>query len=118
MGTMWRHFRIKDASTFLVKVGGGYSAEQVQNRIDELYGNRYHLNLISNESIRERVMTLMDQAFSMFDVMALVSIVVGSLGIINTLTMSVIERTREIGMLRAIGQRAGRSPAWCWLKQA
>ncbi len=52
-------------------------------------------------------MTLMDQAFSMFDVMALISIVVGSLGIINTLTMSVIERTREIGMLRAIGTTRG-----------
>ena len=45
----------------------------------------------------------MDQAFSMFDVMALISIVVGSLGVVNTLTMSVIERTQEIGMLRAIG---------------
>jgi len=45
----------------------------------------------------------MDQAFSMFDVMALIAIVVGSLGVVNTLTMSVIERTQEIGMLRAIG---------------
>jgi putative ABC transport system permease protein len=54
-----------------------------------------------------RVGTLMDQAFSMFDVMALISIVVGSLGVINTLTMSVIERTREIGMLRAIGTTKG-----------
>ena len=49
------------------------------------------------------MLTLMDQAFSMFDVMALISIVVGSLGVVNTLTMSVIERTQEIGMLRAIG---------------
>ncbi len=105
--TMQRHFHIKDASTFLVKVSNGQSVEQVQERIDELYGKRYHLNLISNASIRERVITLMDQAFSMFDVMALVSIVVGSLGIINTLTMSVIERTREIGMLRAIGTTRG-----------
>ena len=43
----------------------------------------------------------------MFDVMALISIVVGSLGVINTLTMSVIERTQEIGMLRAIGTSRG-----------
>jgi putative ABC transport system permease protein len=101
--TMRQDFHLKDASAFLVKVETGYSAKQVQNRIDELYGKRYHLNLISNESIRKSVVTLMDQAFSMFDVMALISIIVGSLGIVNTLTMSVIERTREIGMLRAIG---------------
>ena len=52
-------------------------------------------------------MTLMDQAFSMFDVMAMIAVVVGSLGVVNTLTMSVIERTQEIGMLRAIGMTRG-----------
>ena len=105
--TMRRYFNIRDASTFLVKVDEGQSVERVQTLIDDLYGKRYHLNLISNETIRERVVTLMDQAFSMFDVMALISIVVGSLGVINTLTMSVIERTQEIGMLRAIGTTRG-----------
>ncbi len=75
--------------------------------IDSEYGKRYHLTLISNDAIRGQVTTLMDQAFSMFDVMALISIVVGSLGVVNTLTMSVIERTREIGMLRAIGTTRG-----------
>lgn len=105
--TMRRYFNIRDASTFLVKVDEGQSVEQVQGVIDDLYGKRYHLNLISNETIRKSVVTLMDQAFSMFDVMALISIVVGSLGVINTLTMSVIERTQEIGMLRAIGTTRG-----------
>ena len=49
----------------------------------------------------------MDQAFRMFDVLTLISIVIGSLGVVNTLTMSVIERTREIGMLRAVGTTRG-----------
>ena len=100
---MRRHFRIKEASIFLIKVADGQSIETVQERIDDLYGKRYHLILLSNTSIREQAMNLMDQAFSMFDVMALIAIVVGSLGVVNTLTMSVIERTQEIGMLRAIG---------------
>lgn len=104
---MRRYFNIREANTLLVKVNEGTTASSVQNRIDEQYGNRYHLILISNEMIRDQVLTLMDQAFRMFDVMALIAIVVGSLGVINTLTMSVIERTREIGMLRAIGTTRG-----------
>jgi putative ABC transport system permease protein len=100
---MRRYFRINDATTFFIKVNDDQVIEEVQERIDSLYGKRYQLILISNTSIREQALTLMDQAFSMFDVMALISIVVGSLGVVNTLTMSVIERTQEIGMLRAIG---------------
>lgn len=100
---MNRYFRIKDVSTFLVKVAEDQSIVDVQETIDKEYGKRYRLVLISNTSVREQALNLMDQAFSMFDAMALIAIVVGSLGVVNTLTMSVIERTQEIGMLRAIG---------------
>jgi putative ABC transport system permease protein len=104
---MRRYFHINDASTFMVKVSDGYQVSEVQQNIETLYKKRYSLILESNASLRNRVLTLMDQAFSMFDVMALIAVVVGSLGVINTLTMSVIERTQEIGMLRAIGMTRG-----------
>jgi putative ABC transport system permease protein len=104
---MRRYFHINDASTFMVKVSSGYQVSQVQQHIETLYKKRYSLILESNTSLRSRVLTLMDQAFSLFDVMALIAVVVGSLGVINTLTMSVIERTQEIGMLRAIGMTRG-----------
>jgi putative ABC transport system permease protein len=45
----------------------------------------------------------MEQAFSMLDVLALIAMIVAFLGISNTLTMNVLERTQEIGMLRSIG---------------
>jgi putative ABC transport system permease protein len=38
-------------------------------------------------------------------IIALVSIVVGGLGIVNTMTTSVIEREKEIGIMKAIGAR-------------
>ena len=105
--TMRRDFDINDANTLLVKIQPGSEVPEVQERIETLYGNRYNLTLASNVSVRNQALNLMDQAFQMFDVMALISIVVGSLGVVNTLTMSVIERTREIGMLRAIGTTRG-----------
>jgi putative ABC transport system permease protein len=105
--TMRRDFDITDANTLLIKIQPGSEIPEVQERIETQYGNRYNLTLESNVSVREQALGLMDQAFRMFDVMALISIVVGSLGVVNTLTMSVIERTREIGMLRAIGTTRG-----------
>lgn len=104
---MRRYYRINDASTFMVKVGEGYNVAQVEQQIDDLYGKRYRLTLEANTSIRSRVLNLMDQAFRMFDVIALIAVAVGALGVINTLTMSVIERTQEIGMLRAVGMTRG-----------
>ncbi|MFC1997947.1 ABC transporter permease, partial [Chloroflexota bacterium] len=105
--TMWQHFRINDASTYLVKTDPGSTISQVKENIETSYGDRYHLTLETNSSIRNQALSLMEQAFRMFDVVGLISIAVGSLGVVNTLTMSVIERTQEIGMLRAIGTSRG-----------
>lgn len=45
----------------------------------------------------------LDRVFGLFDALALVAVVVAALGIVNTLTMNVLERVREIGVLRAAG---------------
>ena len=45
----------------------------------------------------------LDRVFGLFDALALVAVVVAALGIINTLTVNVLERVREIGVLRAAG---------------
>ena len=45
----------------------------------------------------------LDRVFGLFDVLALVAVIVAALGIVNTLTMNVLERVREIGVLRAAG---------------
>ena len=100
---MRRYYKESDASTFLLKVEEDADAEYVGTLIDHLYGSRYKLTIDSNQDIKKRISSMMAQSFSMFDVLAMISVIVASLGVVNTLTMNVMERTREIGMLRSIG---------------
>jgi putative ABC transport system permease protein len=98
-----RYFRSDSVSMVLIKVEEGEQVTNVITAIDEVFGKRYRLIMESNTSIRETADSLMSAAFSLFDVMGVLSVVVASLGVVNTLTMNIMERTQEIGMLRAIG---------------
>ncbi len=49
------------------------------------------------------VSSALGRVFGLFDALALVAVAMAGLGIVNTLTMNVLERVREIGILRATG---------------
>jgi putative ABC transport system permease protein len=59
------------------------------------------------ERIAGAVDDALGQVFGLFDALAIIAVIVAALGIVNTLTVSVLERVRELGVLRAAGMTRG-----------
>ena len=58
---------------------------------------------VSNAEFREQMSGIIDQSFTYTQAIKLAALLVGLLGLFNTFLISVMERTRELGMLRAVG---------------
>jgi putative ABC transport system permease protein len=72
-------------------------------RIKDDYGERYQLFISTHRELKDAVVRIMEQSFVVNYAVEIVAVVVAVFSVINTLLASVLDRTREIGVLRAIG---------------
>jgi putative ABC transport system permease protein len=87
-------------SLFVAAISADY-VDLVEEEIRTIYGN--DIGITTVQAILETVEEFTGGINSFLSSIAIVSLVVGAVGIITTLYTSVVERTREIGTLKALG---------------
>ncbi|HZU13942.1 MAG TPA: FtsX-like permease family protein [Chloroflexota bacterium] len=86
----------------------GANQKAVQRRITALLKSEFPIAAVhSQQQIKQNAEKSVNQLLTLIYVLLAMSVLVSLFGIINTLVLSIYERTREIGMLRAIGTTRG-----------
>lgn len=104
LGTLASIYGVHEDSQVLVKAREGTDSAALGRQINSFLQARYpNLEASSTAEIKSRIEDQVNQQFNLFNAILVIAVVVSLLGVVNTLAMSVIERTRDIGVLRALG---------------
>ncbi|MBL8231155.1 MAG: FtsX-like permease family protein, partial [Bryobacterales bacterium] len=106
----------KDPSVNLFRVytRNGIGPEEAKRRILERFGSERKLFVMTNQQVRDYILKITDQWFGLTYMQIFVAVLVAVLGIINSLTVSITDRRRELGVLQAVGglRRQVRQAVW------
>ncbi len=97
------NFSAVDDSVISARLASGVETEAGDAALAPLEAVYPQLNFETNEEFQDRQEGELDSFLAVINVFLGLAIVIALLGITNTMALSVLERTREIGLMRSIG---------------
>jgi putative ABC transport system permease protein len=102
--TLRREFGSRQPSMTLIRLEQGANADAVQEQISQRVDRRFPtVETLNQQELKDNQEEQINQLVQFFYVLLALAIVISLLGIVTTLALSIHERTRELGMLRAVG---------------
>jgi putative ABC transport system permease protein len=99
-----REFAQTQDTTDFVKTASGADAATVQARLTELVETAFPIaEVLNQQELKENREKQVDTLVNLVFALLAMAVIISLFGIANTLALSIHERTRELGMLRAIG---------------
>ena len=105
--TYKRYWHDPLVTAFAVQAAPGFTPESVRDAIAGTLGDTRGLVPTLNSELREQMTATIRESFAYAHAIEIAALLVGLLGLLSTVVASVLERTRELGMLRAVGMSRG-----------
>jgi putative ABC transport system permease protein len=103
LDTFQANFAQRLDSYVLVKLADGVSATEGRRILDAAVEEFPNVQVQDQAGFKEQQAQAIDQILALVQVLLLLAIVIALFGIVNTLGLSIYERVRELGLLRAVG---------------
>lgn len=101
--TYEQHWGPSHANNLGVFLKPSTNAEAYLAKLRHAFAGRYAVRIVSNRELRAEVRRIFDQSFALTHVMQALTAIVAFVGIISAVMSLLVERTRELGILRAVG---------------
>jgi putative ABC transport system permease protein len=102
-----RSFHDSLVDTFDVYVWPGKDPDVVREAVTRLWGVEHSLVVMKREELRQRIADMIRRLFGIAYSQEIVVGLVAAMGVVMALLISVLQRRRELGLLRAVGATRG-----------
>jgi putative ABC transport system permease protein len=100
-------FRVSPTSLSVFLLPGA-SSDAVVRRLEDKLADKYQLEFSTNQTLRAEAMRIFDGTFAITYSLEAIAITIAALGVISTLITLILERQRELSILRLIGAARSR----------